>query len=106
MDGGKYVWGAASYRRTDCSGLTMQCYSQIGVNLSHSVRAQATAGKSVSMSGIQPGDLIILNNRSHIAMYIGDGKMVHAMNSRDGIKVESVSKLKYYRLDGIRRIIE
>jgi cell wall-associated NlpC family hydrolase len=105
MNGGSYVWGAASYRRTDCSGLTLQCYAQIGVSLAHSVAAQARIGTAVSRNQMQPGDLIILNNKTHVAMYVGDGKMVHAMNSRDGIKVEPITKLQYYKIDTIRRII-
>lgn len=105
MNGGSYVWGGASYRRTDCSGLTMQCYSQVGIDLAHSVVSQSASGKAVSLKNIQPGDLIILNYCSHVALYIGNGKMVHAMNSYDGIKVESISKLQYYHLDTIRRII-
>lgn len=105
MNGGSYIYGAASFRRTDCSGLTMQCYAQIGQSISHSVSSQATKGKSVSVNSMQPGDLIILNYRSHVAMYVGNGKMVHAMNSYDGIKVEPVSKLKYYHVDTVRRLI-
>lgn len=105
MNGGSYSYGAASFRRTDCSGLTMQCYAQIGTSLPHSVYSQATKGKSVSLNNMQPGDLIILNYRSHVAMYVGDGKMVHAMNSYDGIKVENISKLRYYHVDTVRRLI-
>ena len=105
MAGGRYVWGGARYRATDCSGLTMQSYAQIGVNISHSVYTQARLGKSVSRSNMKAGDLLILNNYSHVAMYIGDGKMVHAMNYRDGIKIQPVSYLKYYRINTIRRII-
>lgn len=105
MDGGRYVWGGASFRATDCSGLTMQCYNQIGVNITHSVYQQAKKGKAVSYNNMQAGDLLILNNYSHVAMYVGNGKMVHAMNSRDGIKVQPVSYLKYYKINTIRRII-
>lgn len=105
MNGGTYVYGGASYRATDCSGLTMQAYNRIGVNISHSVYTQATMGKAVSTSSMQPGDLLILNNYSHVAMYIGNDKMVHAMNSYDGIKIQPISYLQYYRINTVRRII-
>lgn len=105
MNGGAYVYGGASYRATDCSGLTMQAYNKIGVNISHSVYTQATMGKPVSTASMQPGDLLILNNYSHVAMYIGNNKMVHAMNSRDGIKIQPISYLQYYRVNTVRRII-
>ena len=106
MNGGSYSYGSAGYRCTDCSGLTMLCYKQIGVNMAHSTVAQAKAGKAVKLKNAQPGDIIVLNYRSHVALYLGGGKMVHAMNSYDGIKVESTSKLKYYHVDTVRRIIK
>lgn len=105
MNGGQYVWGGASYKATDCSGLTMQAYKKVGLNISHSVSVQASKGKSVSLKSMQPGDLLILNNYSHVAMYIGGNKMVHAMNSYDGIKIQPISYLQYYRINTIRRII-
>ncbi len=105
MNGGKYVWGGSSYRATDCSGLTMQSYQQIGMNISHNARTQATKGKAVSRNNMKAGDIIVMNNYGHVAMYIGDNKMVHAMNSRDGIKVQSISYLQYYNINTVRRII-
>lgn len=106
MDGGRYVYGGAKYRATDCSGLTMQAYNQIGVNITHSVRTQAKKGKSVSMKNIQAGDLIICNNYGHVAMYIGDGKIVHAMSSYYGIKIQPLNRISYCgKINTIRRII-
>ena len=105
MDGGRYVYGGSSYRATDCSGLTMLAYAQIGVSLPHSARQQATVGKAVSQSSMKAGDIIIMNGGSHVGMYIGNNKFVHAMNSSDGIKVQSTSYLKYYSIKTIRRII-
>lgn len=106
MNGGAYVWGAEQFRRTDCSGLTMLCYQQIGRYMPHSVAYQSTLGKAVSVRSMQPGDLIIMNYRSHVGLYIGNGKMVHAMNQRDGIKVQPISYLQYYHVDTVRRIIQ
>lgn len=105
MNGGRYVYGGASYRATDCSGLTMLAYKQIGVNLPHSSSGQAKVGRSVSRNNMKSGDILILNGGGHVAMYIGNNKIVHAMNSYDGIKVQHVSNLKYYSVNSVRRII-
>ena len=106
MNGGCYSYGSSGYRCTDCSGLTMQCYEQIDYYMAHSTVSQAKEGKGVKLKNAQPGDIIVLNYQSHVALYLGGGKMVHAMNSSDGIKVEPISKLKYYHVDTVRRIIE
>ena len=106
MDGGRYVWGGASYRATDCCGLTMQAYGVIGVNMPHSVYGQAVLGKSVPMSQISAGDLIICRNYGHVAMYIGNGYIVHAMNSYDGIKIQPLDRIYYCSpINSIRRIL-
>lgn len=105
MNGGSYVYGGASYRATDCSGLTMLAYKKIGVNLPHSSTAQGRVGKAVSRNSMKAGDILVLNGGSHIAMYIGNNKIVHAMNSYDGIKVQHVSNLQYYSINTIRRVI-
>ena len=105
MNGGSYVYGGASYRATDCSGLTMLAYKQIGVNLPHSSNAQGRVGKAVSRYNMKAGDILVLNGGSHVAMYIGNNKIVHAMNSYDGIKVQHVSNLQYYSISTIRRVI-
>lgn len=91
--GGRYVWGGTSLTNgVDCSGFTMQIMAQYGVYLPHSSRGQAGYGRSVSTSELQPGDLIFYGSGSsisHVAIYIGSGQIVHASNSRDGIKVSN-----------------
>lgn len=91
--GGRYVWGGTSLTNgVDCSGFTMRIMAQYGVYLPHSSRGQAGYGKSVSTSELQPGDLIFYGSGSsisHVAIYIGNGQIVHASNSRDGIKVSN-----------------
>ncbi len=91
--GGRYVWGGTSLTNgVDCSGFTMQIMAQYGVYLPHSSRGQAGYGRSVSTSELQPGDLIFYGSGSsisHVAIYIGNGQIVHASNSRDGIKVSN-----------------
>jgi len=106
MNGGRYVWGGASYRACDCTGLTMLSYRQIGVDISHSTYVQARKGKASSMKNIKTGDVIICNNYGHAALYIGDGKIIHAMNSYYGIRIQDISKLSYCgRVNCVRTII-
>ncbi|MCI8769885.1 MAG: SH3 domain-containing protein [Lachnospiraceae bacterium] len=91
--GRPYVWGGTSLTNgADCSGFTMSVYAQFGYSLPHSSAAQAGCGRSVSLSSLQPGDLIFYRNGSrigHVAMYIGGGRVVHASNKTDGIKISS-----------------
>lgn len=96
MNGGRYVSCGTSYRATDCSGLTMLAYKQIGINLPHSAAAQASRGKTVSRNKMQPGDIIICNNYGHAMLYLGDGYLIHAMNSRDGIRIQKASVAMAY----------
>ena len=103
--GGAYIYGGSSFRATDCSGLTMQCFAQIGISLPHNAAAQASYGKAVSYKDMQPGDLIICCYGGHAALYIGDGYFVHATTPARGITIEPVSKLSYYHIDTIRRLI-
>ena len=93
--GNRYVWGGASLTGgTDCSGLTMSLYAKYGHSLPHNAAAQASVTRSVSSP--QPGDLFFYSNGSrinHVAMYIGNGLVIHASNPSDGIKISNA----YYR---------
>ena len=85
--GDVYVWAAAGPTRWDCSGLTMRAFQQAGVSLPHSSRIQIRYGKSISSRSLKPGDLVFFGKPiSHVAMYMGGGKMVHA--PRPGKRVE------------------
>lgn len=92
--GNKYVYGGSSLTNgTDCSGFTMSVYLQFGYSLPHSAAAQAGCGKKVSLSSLQPGDLVFYKNGGgigHVAMYIGGGQVVHASNPTNGIMISSV----------------
>ena len=82
-----YVWAAAGPTRWDCSGLTMRAFQTAGVSLPHSSRAQVGYGKNVSFNSVKPGDLVFFGKPiSHVAIYMGGGKMVHA--PRPGKRVE------------------
>lgn len=96
FNGGIYVSCGTGYRACDCCGLTMLVYKHIGVNLPHSVGGQAAAGKKVSVNDMQPGDIIIANGYGHTMLYLGDGYLIHAMNPRQGIKIQKASTAMYY----------
>ena len=93
--GNPYVWGGVSLTHgADCSGFTMSIYKKYGVNLPHHAASQAQMGKNVSLSEIQPGDLVFYakNGRiNHVAIYIGGGQVVHASSPKTGIKISSVN---------------
>lgn len=77
--GSPYVWGAEGPSKFDCSGLMYWAYNQVGVSIPRSSSAQAQAGKPVSASQLKPGDLIFYYSPvSHVSMYVGNGKAVHA----------------------------
>lgn len=86
--GKPYRWGAAGPGAYDCSGLTMAAFARVGIRLAHQSGAQASAGRSVSRSQVQRGDLIVYSG--HVAIALGGGKMVHAANPRTGIAVANI----------------
>ena len=92
--GDPYVWGAGGPNAFDCSGLTQYAYSAAGVSLPHSSRSQAGMGRAVSVSDLMPGDLLFYYSpTSHVAMYVGDGKMVHASTSSKPVMVVNFSSM-------------
>jgi cell wall-associated NlpC family hydrolase len=77
--GKPYVYGAAGPNSFDCSGLTMYSWAAAGVSLSHASSVQSGQGVPVAISDLQPGDLVFYYSPvSHVAMYIGNGQVVHA----------------------------
>jgi cell wall-associated NlpC family hydrolase len=86
--GDAYVWGAGGPNAFDCSGLTQYAYSAAGVSLPHSSRSQSQMGAPVAVGDLQPGDLLFYYSpTSHVAMYIGNGQMVHASTSGKPVMV-------------------
>ena len=92
--GGPYRYGGSDPRNgTDCSGFTRYVYQHgLGISLNRSSGSQASQGTAVSASDMQPGDLLFYGSGkgiNHVAMYIGDGKIVHASTEATGIKVSN-----------------
>jgi peptidoglycan DL-endopeptidase CwlO len=102
--GDRYVFGAAGMQYWDCSGLTMRAFQAAGVSLPHSSAAQSRMGKSVSRSQLRPGDLVFFGRPvSHVGIYLGGGKMVHAPRTGSRVKVASASNLGRKPFVGARR---
>ena len=92
--GDPYVWGAGGPNAFDCSGLTQYAYSAAGVSLPHSSRSQSGMGQAVSRDQLQPGDLLFYYSpTSHVAMYVGNGQMVHASTSGKPVMVVSFDSM-------------
>ena len=95
--GNPYVYGGTSLTNgADCSGFTQSVFKNFGVSISRTSSAQSTNGRAVALSDVQPGDLIFYANGGrvgHVAIYIGNGQVVHASTAKTGIKVSNM----YYR---------
>ena len=92
--GGTYVFGGVDPNNgVDCSGFTRYVYQHgLGISLNRSSGSQASQGTAISASKMQPGDLLFYGSGksiNHVAMYIGDGKIVHASTEATGIKVSN-----------------
>ena len=91
--GDSYDHGGSGPDVFDCSGLTSYAYAAAGVTLPHSSRAQSSLGRQVDRSELQPGDLVFFYSPiSHVGLYIGGGKMVHASTYRTPVAVASVDQ--------------
>ncbi len=103
--GTHYVWGAASPGvGFDCSGLTSWAWAQAGVYLPHSASSQWTDLPRVSLSAVQPGDIIYYGNYGpHVALYIGGGQIIHARSPEPGGEVQVDSMYGYDRPYGAVR---
>lgn len=95
--GNPYVWGGTSLTKgADCSGFVLSVFKKYGIKLSHHSGTQANEGTKIQISELKPGDLVFYGNSSgtinHVAIYIGNGQVIHASSPKSGIKI---SKYNY-----------
>jgi peptidoglycan DL-endopeptidase CwlO len=89
--GDPYRWGADGPQMFDCSGLTMMAWQQAGVSLPHNAAAQAQLGVRIPRDKLQPGDMLFFHSPiSHVALYIGNGLMLHAPQTGELVKIVPV----------------
>ncbi len=110
--GRPYVYGDIGVTGFDCSGLTYSLYlNNVGVKLPRTSSSLITAGRKVNKSDLIPGDILLFNTSgkgiSHVGLYIGDGKMIHASSGKKKVVIEDINS-KYYsaRYVSARRIID
>jgi len=103
--GGKYVWGGTQPKGFDCSGYTQYIYKKEGVSIPRTAYEQSKVGKEVSRFNLKKGDLLFfLTDKSrgipvtHVGMYIGEGKFIHAASKRKGIIITSLEESRYASL--------
>ena len=106
--GNPYIHGGTSLTKgADCSGFTQSVYKHFGISIPRVARAQAKVGKSVSWNNLQPGDLMFYSGNggrsvTHVAIYIGNGKIVHAQTPRLGIGITTAKIMVWM---GARRVV-
>lgn len=111
MIGTQYRWGGRDPKvGFDCSGLVAHAFEVAwGLELPRSAREQSQAGRPVRLAELRPGDLVFYNTRrrpfSHVGIYVGEGRFVHAPRSGARVRIESM-KTSYWRsrFNGARRI--
>ncbi|MER6403300.1 NlpC/P60 family protein [Streptomyces viridosporus] len=94
--GSPYVWGAAGPNAFDCSGLVQAAYRSAGVSLPRTTYAQIGAGRRVSRAELLPGDLVFFySGISHVGLYVGDGRMIHAPNPSAPVRLAPVDHMPF-----------
>ena len=108
--GTPYRWGGTTPRAFDCSGFVRYVYNKLGVSLPRTARQQYKAGKVVSSGELKPGDLIFFDMMkgyvSHVGMYLGSNKFIHASTPKQGVRIDSLQKSRYKKcFVGARRFV-
>jgi peptidoglycan DL-endopeptidase CwlO len=107
--GKPYVWGAEGPNAFDCSGFTQYVYKHFGVNLPHYTGYQVQRGVAVSKSDLRAGDLVFFHTYtsfSHVGLYIGNGKFIHASSGSHKVTISNLSASYYQQhYAGARRML-
>lgn len=100
--GGRYIWGGTSPQGFDCSGYVQYLYKKHHIDLPRTAYAQSQKGKSVDINNLQKGDLLFfLTDKkrgipvTHVGIYIGEGKFIHAASKKDGIIISPITHGSY-----------
>jgi cell wall-associated NlpC family hydrolase len=94
--GSPYRWGATGPSAFDCSGLVSWSFKQAGISLPRTSRAMSQVGRPVSKADLRPGDLVFFYKPvSHVAIYIGNGKVVHASTEGVPVKIADMSRMPF-----------
>ncbi|GAA0412768.1 NlpC/P60 family protein [Streptomyces luteireticuli] len=94
--GKPYVWGATGPSGYDCSGLTQAAWQAAGVSLPRTTYTQINAGHRVARDRLAPGDLVFFySGVSHVGLYVGDGKMIHAPHPGAPVSVSSIDTMPF-----------
>ena len=94
--GTPYVWGGTTPSGFDCSGFTSYVFKKAGISLPRTSRAQQNVGTQVSLSNVQPGDLVFMGKPAyHVGIYIGGGKWIHSPQTGDVVKIASFNPSKF-----------
>lgn len=105
--GNPYVWGGTSLTKgADCSGFVLSIYKKYGISLPHHSGSQAKMGTKISLSEARPGDLVFYAKNgtvNHVAIYIGNGQVIHASNERTGIRISNATYRTPYC---VRRLLD
>ena len=94
--GVRYVYGGSSPSGFDCSGLVAYVYGRLGVQLPHNAAAQYSATARISKADLQPGDLVFYRSLGHVALYVGDGKIIDAPSAGRDVLYRSINIMTPY----------